>query len=209
MQERDKVSWAVVRRLPGYYRHLEALERDGVSRISSQALAVRMGLTASQIRQDINCFGTLGQQGYGYNVTELRRHIGQILGVDRGYRAVVVGAGNIGRAVSSYYGPEHTFLTVLALFDPDTALHGQKGDEAPILPLDQLSGFLREHKIDVGIIATPAQAAQESAIRLMEGGVRALWNFAPVDVETREGCAIQNVHLTDSLMVLTYHMAKD
>ncbi len=209
MEARNKVSEAVVRRLPGYYRALGGLEKDGIARISSQELSVRMGLTASQIRQDINCFGALGQQGYGYNVTELRRRIGEILGLEREYHVVVVGAGNIGRAVASYQGFARLGFHVAALFDANPALAQHGGPGAPVYPIEKLSAYLAEHPADIGVIATPAEAAHEAAGLLTAGGVRALWNFAPVDLQAGPECTVQNVQLTDSLLVLTYHMQND
>lgn len=209
MPAKDKVSEAVVRRLPVYHRYLERLEEEGVTRISSQELGARMGLTASQIRQDINCFGALGQQGYGYNVSELRRHIAEILGLGDDYGVVVIGAGNIGRAVASYTGFARLRFRVEALFDTDEARVGERIGDAEIHRLDALGAFLADHPIDIGIVATPAAAAQGAADMLVAGGVRAIWNFAPVDIAAPEGCAVQNVQLTDNLLVLTYHIHND
>jgi redox-sensing transcriptional repressor len=209
MEGRGKVSEAVVRRLPGYHRHLQELEGEGVTRISSQELSQRMGLTASQIRQDINCFGALGQQGYGYNVSELRRRIGDILGLDRGYRVIVVGAGNIGRAVASYAGFARMRFVVDALFDTAPELIGKQFGTVAVHPADNLSAYLAGHKVDIAVIATPAIAARATAAALVEGGVRALWNFTPVDIPTKAGYTVQNMQLTDNLLLLTYHMKND
>lgn len=202
----SRVSSAVVKRLPGYYRYLGELEREGMVRISSQELGVRMGLTASQIRQDINCFGGFGQQGYGYNVGELKRRIGDILGLNRGFRMVVVGAGNIGSALAKYSGFRQLGFSVDALFDSDDVLVGQEVDGIPVLPADALESYLAGHRVEVGIIAAPASSAQQVCDRLVAGGVRAIWNYAPVDLSVPEGVAIQSIHLSDSLMVLSYYM---
>ena len=183
-----RISDAVIRRLPGYYRYLRELEKVGITRISSQELGARMGLTASQIRQDINCFGTLGQQGYRYNVAELRAHIGGILGLGRKYEMVIAGAGNIGQAVAWYPG------------------FSQRGFSPAAMFVTELRAFLEEHPADIGVIATPARVAQQVAQQMIEGGVRALWNFAPMDLKVPEGVVANNVHLTDSLLVLTYRL---
>lgn len=209
MTGKSKVSEAVVRRLPIYHRYLERLEHEGITRISSQELGMRMGLTASQIRQDINCFGALGQQGYGYNIGELKRHIAEILGLGRGYRVIVVGAGNIGRAVASYVGFVRLDFEVEALFDIDPQRVGERVGHAAVYALDELPAYLARHKIDIGVIATPAEPAQETAEMLMNAGVQAIWNFAPVDIAPLPSCVVQNVQLTDNLMVLTYHMRND
>ena len=209
MAGKDKVSEAVVRRLPTYHRYLERLAQEGTTRISSQELGQRMGLTASQIRQDINCFGTLGQQGYGYNVEELRGRIAEILGLGRAYHVIVVGAGNIGRAVTNYVGFTRLDFAVEALFDVDSTRVGERVGDAEIFSTHTLPAYLTTHRVDISIIATPAEAAQGIADELMEGGVRALWNFAPVDIVAKPGCVVQNVQLTDNLLVLTYHMLND
>ncbi len=209
MENRGKVSEAVVRRLPVYYRYLEELAAEGLGRISSQELGARMNLTASQIRQDINCFGALGQQGYGYNVAELKRRIGEILGLDRAYNVVVVGAGNVGRAVAHYHGFERMGFSVAALFDADADVVGGSCGGAPILPMGELKKYVKAHGVDIGVVATPASAARDTADLLMRCGIKSIWNFAPVDIAVPEGYAVQNVQLTDSLLILTYHMKND
>lgn len=203
---RDKVPNAVVMRLPGYYRFLTMLEQLGFVRISSQQLGDRMGLTASQIRQDINCFGGFGQQGYGYNVSELRMRIGEILGLTRVYRMVVVGAGNIGRAIAHYKDFREMGFAVEALFDEDPALVGHSECEIPVLAAGDLPDYLAHHPVDMGVIAVPGPAAQATCDRLTAGGVRAIWNFAPVDLSVPEGVVLKSVHLSDALMVLSYYM---
>lgn len=201
-----KVSGAVVRRLPGYYRYLCDLERDGLVRISSQELGSRMGLTASQIRQDINCFGGFGQQGYGYNVSELRKRIGEILGLDEQYSMVVVGAGNIGQGLAKYSGFRRQGFVVKAMFDRHPEHIGAQADDVAVLPVEELEEYVRENHIAIGVITTPAASAQQICDVLVKGGVRAIWNFASVDLNVPEGIALQNVHLSDTLMVLSYHM---
>ena len=201
-----KISDAVIRRLPGYYRYLRELEKIGITRISSQELGVRMGLTASQIRQDINCFGTLGQQGYGYNVSDLRAHIGSILGLDTQHKMVIVGAGNIGQAVAWYPGFASRGFEPVAMFDIKPELIGTTIRDVPVYDIAQLHDFLAENPVSIGVIATPAQFAQQAAQQLVEGGVRAIWNFAPRDLKVPEHVVINNVHLTDSLLVLSYRL---
>lgn len=201
-----KISDAVIRRLPGYYRYLRELEKIGITRISSQELGARMGLTASQIRQDINCFGTLGQQGYGYNVSDLRSHIGSILGLDTPHSMVIVGAGNIGQAVAWYPGFSQRGFEPVAMFDVKPELIGTVIRGVPVYDTQDLVSFLKEHPVRIGVIATPSRAAQQAAQALVDGGVRAIWNFAPMDLKVPENVAINNVHLTDSLLVLTYRL---
>lgn len=201
-----KISDAVIRRLPGYYRYLRDLEKIGITRISSQELGARMGLTASQIRQDINCFGTLGQQGYGYNVAELRAHIGSILGLGRKYDMIIVGAGNIGQAVAWYPGFSQRGFEPIAMFDVKPDMIGRVIRGVPVYNVTELRAFLAEHPALIGVVATPARVAQQVAQQMIEGGVRAIWNFAPVDLTLPEGVAVNNVHLSDSLHILSYRM---
>ncbi len=201
-----RISDAVIRRLPGYYRYLRELEKIGITRISSQELGARMGLTASQIRQDINCFGTLGQQGYGYNVTELRSHIAGILGLGHKYKMVIAGAGNIGQAVAWYPGFSQRGFDPLAMFDVKPDLIGRVIRGVPVHNITELRPFLQEHPAEIGVVATPARVAQQVAQQMIEGGVRAIWNFAPLDLKVPPNVVANNVHLTDSLLVLTYRL---
>lgn len=202
----NKVSEAVIRRLPGYYRYLMNLERQGVTRISSQELGSRMGLTASQIRQDINCFGTLGQQGYGYNVAELKAYIGSILGLDRDYSMVIAGAGNIGKAVAAYPGFVQRGIRVRAMFEQDKDIIGQEIGGVPVLDIMHMGSYLQENHCAVGVVATPSIVAQKVADEMIANGVRAIWNFAPIDLQVPDTVALNNVHLTDSLLVLMYKL---
>lgn len=204
--EQERISDAVARRLPGYYRHLRELEAAGVTRLSSRELGERMGLTASQIRQDINRFGGFGQQGYGYHVPDLKRCIGEIMGLDREHAMVICGAGNIGRAVAHYPTFRNEGFRVLALFDVDEALVGQAVQGAPILHFSVFESFLAEHDIEILVIATPAAHARRALEMASAAGVRAAWNFAPVDLSVPEGMEIANVHLSDSLMSLSFRL---
>ncbi|HWR22289.1 MAG TPA: redox-sensing transcriptional repressor Rex [Feifaniaceae bacterium] len=203
MKER-KVSEAVIRRLPRYYRQLELLSAENVERISSSELAQRMGLNPSQVRQDLNCFGGFGQQGYGYPVQNLHKEIASILGLTRSYRLVIVGAGNIGQALAKYEGFAQKGFEVIALFDVDENLVGHTVNEKPILPAEQLSGFIRENDVDIGIITARRRSAQEIADTMVNAGIRAIWNFVPIDVTA--SVPIENIQLSDSMFVLSYRL---
>ncbi len=206
MAYKSRVSDAVVRRLPMYYRHLRELEKAGVVRISSQELGERMNLTASQIRQDINCFGGFGQQGYGYHVTNLKERIAEILGLTHQYHVIIIGAGNIGRAVANYPGFAKEGFHIQAIFDVSPALMGIDVHGTLVQPMDKLDGWLAAHQVDIAVLAVPSAHAQTTADQLVRGGVRAIWNFAPVDLALPEGVAVNNVHLSDSLHILSYRM---
>lgn len=201
------VSDAVIRRLPGYYRHLRELESAGVTQISSQELGKRMQLTPSQIRQDINCFGGFGRQGYGYNVTELKEHIGEILGLDRLHKVIILGAGSIGTAVARYPTFSREGFETIAMFDVAVDKVGGTVGDIPVLPMDKLESFLGENHVDIAVLALPAAYAQDTLDRLYAGGVRAVWNFAPTDLNHPNEMIVVNVHLSDSLQILSYRMA--
>lgn len=201
------VSDAVIRRLPGYYRHLRELEAAGVSSISSQELGERMHLTPSQIRQDINCFGGFGRQGFGYKVTELKDHIGEILGLDKEHRLIILGAGNIGCAVAQYPTFSREGFRTVALFDTVQTKVGRSLGEIPVLHMDTLESFVQENVVDIAVLALPKRYAQEALERLYRCGVRAIWNFAPTDLAHPEDMLVVNVHLSDSLQQLSYRMA--
>lgn len=200
----ERVSEAVIRRMPKYYRYLTELELAGEVRISSSKMSRDLGLNASQIRRDLNCFGGFGQQGYGYSVEKLRREIARILGLDKQYNAVIVGAGNMGTALLRYSNFDQMGFHMIGIFDIEktgTTVGGKK-----VLPMEQLGAFVRERQVSIGIICTPRSAAQQTADALAGAGVRAIWNFAPADVHAREGVAVENVRLNDSLYVLCYSM---
>ena len=202
----NKVSLPVIKRLPKYYRYLSEMHQNGVVKVSSSELARMMGTTASQVRQDFNCFGGFGQQGYGYNVAELRGRIGAILGLTHKYRCIVVGAGNIGLAVSGYAAFRQIGFVVEALFDVRPQALGYTKGGLPVLSVEQLPQYLAENPIDVGVLAVPEGAAQPMCDLLVKGGVKAIWNFAPVDLSVPEGVTLNSVHLQDTLLVLSYYM---
>ena len=200
------VSEAVIKRLPAYYRHLKELEREGVKQISSQGLGERMAFTASQIRQDINCFGGFGRQGYGYSVTELREHIGHIMGVDQSHRMIILGAGNIGRAVAlSDSFPRNGFETV-AIFDASPEKVGMEVGGLTVQDVAGLKRYLSEHPVDIAVLALPVGCAQEMADLLCACGVRGFWNFAPLDLKLPREASVVNVHLDEGLEVLSFRM---
>lgn len=201
------VSDAVIRRLPGYYRHLRELEASGVTQISSQELGRRMQLTPSQIRQDINCFGGFGRQGYGYRVSELKDHIGEILGLDKQHSLIILGAGSIGTAVAHYPTFSREGFCTLAMFDVAEDKIGTRMNDVPVLDMETLEDFLQENPVDIAVLAVPARFAQDSIDRLYAGGVRAVWNFAPTDLTHPDDMIVVNVHLSDSLQILSYRIA--
>lgn len=198
------VSAAVIRRLPRYHRYLgELLQKDKL-RISSAELSRLMGVTASQIRQDLNCFGGFGQQGYGYNVKYLHQKIGELLGVEEGYRAVIVGAGNLGRALVASPMFARRGVERVAMFDVDPTLVGTVIEGIPVLPVEELVPYCRACNIHIGVLTTPRGAAAEMAEKLAEAGVRGIWNFSNVELNPGGGVIVENIHMGDSLMKLCF-----
>jgi redox-sensing transcriptional repressor len=203
---RSNISMAVIRRLPKYYRYLNDLVEKGVTRISSMEFGRILGFTASQIRQDLNCFGGFGQQGYGYNVEELRDEIANILGLNKTNNAIIVGAGNLGQAIANYSGFRGSGFILKAMFDINPRLVGISIRDIKIMDIDEMSEFIKKADINVGIICTPKEGAQEVADKLTGEGIKAIWNFAPTDLNVPEDVIVENVHLSESLMVLAYLM---
>lgn len=205
MPRRDKVSLSVIRRLPRYYRFLDDLNRSGVSRISSKELSARMGLTASQIRQDLNCFGGFGQQGYGYNVNQLHAEIGSILGTGREFPAILVGAGNIGRAIAMNMDFEQLGFRLTGIFDNSPQIVGSKIKGVTVQNVAELTRFCETENPKVAILTLPRAAAPEIVETLVEHGVTGFWNFSHYDFSIRHpDIVVENVHLSDSLMTLCY-----
>lgn len=209
MDRKDKVSTTVIRRLPKYHRYLEELHEKGVERISSNELSQLIGFTASQIRQDLNNFGGFGQQGYGYNVKDLQNELSKILGLNRVYNAVVIGAGNLGQALSNYKGFEDVGFKILALADVDKEVVGTEIHDKKVIDFDDLKSFIKEQDVHIGIITVPKEQAQKVADTLVESGVKGIWNFAPVDIEVPNHVIIENVRLNDSLFVLSYFIKEE
>ena len=205
-KDKSKISDAVIRRLPRYRRALEVCIRENTEWISSGELSARTGFTASQIRQDLNNFGGFGQQGYGYHVTDLHEEIGEILGLNRKYALVIVGAGNLGQALVNYTRYQQWGFFVEAMFDKKENLIGTTINDVPVKDVETLPVYLREHPIDIGVICTGKTPAPDVLQMLLDGGCRAIWNFAAIDLVTPPGVPIQNVHLADSLNCLTYYM---
>ncbi len=206
--KKENISDAVIRRLPRYYRQLTDLCARGVSRISSHALGKEMHVTASQIRQDFSCFGEFGQQGYGYNVEELRSEIGHILGVDNDHHLIVVGVGNLGRALLQNFLFSQTGFAVDAAFDVSPAVIGTKVRGVPVLSMDDLEDFLRHHRVDVVVLTIPQSVAQETADRLMDLGVQGFWNFTNIELAcSRPEVKMEDIHFADSLLTLSYRIS--
>jgi redox-sensing transcriptional repressor len=202
----EKIPEAVMRRLPRYYRHLTRLENNGITRVSSRQLGESLIMTASQIRHDLNFFGGFGQQGYGYNVTELKEKLIHILGIDIPRKLIIVGAGNIGTALARHeeFGKEGYKL--VALFDNNKELMGQKINGKRIYDIEDIETFIKENKVDIVALTVPAKYAQQIAYISQKAGAKAIWNFAPVDV-VLDNAAVENIHLTDSLMTLSFRLA--
>ena len=203
-----EISQAVIRRMPRYYRYLGDLMDAGIERISSGDLSARMNVTASQIRQDLNNFGGFGQQGYGYNVKYLYDEIGKILGVNEKHNIIIVGAGNLGQALANYVKFEKFGFVIIALFDVDEKLKGQRVRNIEIHMLEELDDFVLNNKVDIATLTMPRSAAEAIANHLVELGVPAIWNFAHVDLKMEnEDVVVENVHLSDSLMKLSYNLS--
>lgn len=206
MDEKE-ISQAVIGRLPRYFRYLGELKDEGVERISSQDLSALMKVTASQIRQDFNNFGGFGQQGYGYNVEYLYDEIGKILGLDRRHKFVIIGAGNLGRALGNYTNFERRGFIFRGMFDSNPELVGSQVRGIGVMPMEELERFIQENDIDIAVLAIPKASAVPVAERLVKTGIRAIWNFAHVDLNVPEGIQVENVHLSDSLMKLSYNIS--
>ena len=206
--KKENISDAVIRRLPKYYRQLTDLNNRGIVRISSHSLGQEMGITASQIRQDFSCFGEFGQQGYGYNVEELRTEIGHILGVDNDHHMIIVGVGNLGHALLKNFPFTQNGFTMGAAFDVNPAIIGTQINGVPVLALDAVDAYVREHDIDVVALTVPQSVAQDTATRLIELGIRGFWNFTNMElVSNRPEVKFENIHFADSLLTLSYRIS--
>lgn len=206
-----EISQAVIRRMPRYYRYLGELLDDGVERISSNDLSNRMKVTASQIRQDLNNFGGFGQQGYGYNVQYLYDEIGKILGLNQQHNIIIIGAGNLGQALANYVKFEKLGFKIVALFDVNPELKGKAVRDIPILMLNELDDYCANNHVDIAALTMPKSKADTIAQKLVDLGVKAIWNFAHVDldIENNEDVVVESVHLSDSLMQLSYNIVKN
>ena len=206
--KKENISDAVIRRLPRYYRQLTDLNNRGIVRISSHSLGQEMGITASQIRQDFSCFGEFGQQGYGYNVEELRAEIGHILGVDNDHHIIVIGVGNLGHALLKNFPFSQNGFAIDAAFDVNPAIIGTKVNGIPVLAMEALDTYILTHPVDVVALTVPQSVAQDTATRLMELGIRGFWNFTNVElVSSRTDVKFENIHFADSLLTLSYRIS--
>jgi len=206
--EEKEISQAVIGRLPRYFRYLGELRDEGIERISSQDLSELMKVTASQIRQDFNNFGGFGQQGYGYNVEYLYNEIGKILGLNRKHNFIIIGAGNLGRALGNYINFERRGFIFKGIFDVNPQLLDREVRGVRVMPMERLDQFIKDNDIDIAVLTIPKTGALEVAERLVKNGVRAIWNFAHVDLNVPEGIQVENVHLSDSLMKLSYNISR-
>jgi len=198
------ISEIVIRRMPVYHRYLKELIESGVERISSKDLSQITGYSASQIRQDLNNFGGFGQQGYGYNTVDLKAQIEKILGIDKKYNTIVIGAGRLGQAIARYQGFRNSGFNVISLFDIKDGISDISGIK--VRQMKDLENYIKEENVEVAIITVPREACEEVAKRVVEAGVKGIWNFAPFDLKGPEGVVIENIRLNDSLLTLSYFM---
>lgn len=202
------ISRAVIQRMPRYYRYLSDLADQGTERISSKELSKLMHVTASQIRQDLNNFGEFGQQGYGYNVNYLREEIGRILRLDKTHKIVIIGAGNLGQALANYVRFEKRGFMIVALFDINPALKGTDVRGIPVYMMDDLERYIHANDVQIAVLTLPRSQAPAAAARVVNAGIEAIWNFAPVDLDVPENVLVENVHLSESMMRLTYRLGE-
>ncbi len=206
---RSNISNNVIRRLPRYLRKLDDLAYHGVERISSGELGRQMGLTPSQIRQDFSCFGEFGQQGYGYNVGILREEISGILGMKKGYSVILVGVGNLGHALMENFGFSQYGFTVLAAFDIRPEIVGTELAGIPIYDKSEQGAFIKEHDVDIAVLAVPRHMADDSAADLVANGIKAIWNFTNIELKINDpNVLIEDIHFSDSLLTLSYNLTE-
>ena len=209
MSKKTIVSMAVIRRLPRYHRCLEELLKNDIKRISSKELSERMGVTASQIRQDLNNFGGFGQQGYGYNVEELYNNLTKILGLDKTYNTIIIGAGNLGQAIANYTRFEKSGFNLKGIFDINPRLFGLKIRDVEVMDVATVEEFIANNHIDIAILCIPKDNAQYTADRLVKAGIKAIWNFSPIDLKVPDDVILENVHLSDSLFTISYRLNEE
>lgn len=202
------VPLVVIKRLPRYYRYLGELLKQGVTRISSKDLSEKMGVTASQIRQDLNCFGGFGQQGYGYSIEKLYQEIADILGLNRGYRTIIIGAGNLGHALANHSNFEKRGFKLVGIFDSNSDVVGSKINNLIVSHIDDIETFFENEGADIAILALPKSSVKEVADRLIALNIKGLWNFSYTELDVPDNVAVENVHLSDSLMTLSYKLTE-
>lgn len=203
-----QISQAVISRLPRYFRYLGDLKEQGIERISSQELSSLMKVTASQIRQDFNNFGGFGQQGYGYNVSYLYGEISKILGLTNKHNLIIIGAGNLGQAIANYMNFERRGFIFKGIFDSNPMLHGKKIRDMEVQPMENMEEFIKAHDIDIAVLTIPKNGAVQVAEELVRNNIKAIWNFAHVDLNFPKDIQVENVHLSESLMKLSYKLTK-
>lgn len=208
MQENKRISEAVIRRLPRYLRYIGELKEMGLSKVSSAELAEKMSMTASQIRQDFSYFGDFGQQGYGYNVDQLYENIKKILGSNEGFSVIIIGAGNLGTALAKYNNFGKKGFHIIGVFDINPKLLGKTINGNEIMSIDMLEDFIKKNNTDIAILSLPRSETKEIAVRIVDAGIKGLFNFSPMDLKLSHDIPIENIHLSDSLMVLGYKIKK-
>lgn len=202
-----QISQAVISRLPRYFRYLGDLKEQGIERISSQELSSLMKVTASQIRQDFNNFGGFGQQGYGYNVSYLYGEISKILGLTNKHHLIIIGAGNLGQAIANYMNFEKRGFIFKGIFDANPALHGKKIRDMEVQPMENMEEFIKANDIDIAVLTIPKTGAVKVAEELVKNNIKAIWNFAHIDLNVPKDIQVENVHLSESLMKLSYKLS--
>ena len=209
MQKKQYISMSVIRRLPRYYHFLKELDRRGILRVSSRELADKMGFTASQVRQDFNCFGGYGQQGYGYAVHQLREEIGSILGVDRSHKCILIGAGNLGKAIATHITNNFAGFELAGIFDTNDRIVGTQIAGTPVLSYSAVKSFYEQYRPVMAILCVPRSAVETVAGELYALGIRNYWNFSQFDIAMKyKDTVVENVHLTDSMMTLCYRVTE-
>ncbi len=208
-KERKDVPIVVIKRLPRYYRYLGEMLGQGMTRVSSKHLSEKMGVTASQIRQDLNFFGGFGQQGYGYNIEYLYHEIGEILGLHKGYTTIIIGAGNLGHALANHSNFKKRGFRLLGVFDKNEMLEGSTVGGVQVYHMSKLDKFMRDNEVDIAILAIPKYGIKEVADKLVSLGIKGLWNFSYSDLDIDPSVAVENVHLSDGLMTLSYRITQN
>lgn len=209
MQKKQYISMSVIRRLPRYYHFLKELDRRGILRVSSKELAEKMGFTASQVRQDFNCFGGYGQQGYGYAVHQLREEIGSILGVDRSHKCILIGAGNLGKAIATHITNNFAGFELAGIFDTNDRIVGTQIAGKPVRSYSTVESFYEQQRPVMAILCVPRSAVETVADELYALGIRNYWNFSQFDIAMKyKDTVVENVHLTDSMMTLCYRVTE-
>lgn len=209
MSKPTKVSMSVIRRLPKYYRCLEEFLKNDIKRISSEELGEKIGITASQVRQDLHNFGTFGYQGYGYNVEELYRDLAKILGLHRKYSVIIVGAGNLGQAIANYIYFGKSSFVLKGIFDINPKLFSWKIRDIRIMDVETIEEFIFKNQIDIAVLCIPEESVKNMTNRLVKAGIKAIWNFSPVDLKVPNNVILENVYLTDSLFTISYRLNEE